>query len=99
MSGRGVISVFDDDVSVREATARLIRSMGFPVEAFDSAEAFLRSGRLLQLLSHLAATGYRIPIIFTTADGDERERSRLERLISSTSHVMTKLCLMQFAQP
>lgn len=40
-----VISVVDDDHSVRESLARLIRSVGFDVQVFESAEHFLSSGR------------------------------------------------------
>jgi FixJ family two-component response regulator len=38
------ISVIDDDESVRRALRRLIRSAGFDVETFRSAEDFLASG-------------------------------------------------------
>jgi FixJ family two-component response regulator len=41
-----VISVIDDDASVRTATSRLLRSMGFTVYAFASAQEFLSSPRL-----------------------------------------------------
>jgi len=41
-----VISVVDDDASVRTATARLLRSMGFSVYTFASAQEFLSSPRL-----------------------------------------------------
>ena len=41
-----LISVIDDDQSVRKTTALLVESFGFRAEAFESAEAFLRSGRL-----------------------------------------------------
>jgi len=41
-----VISVIDDDPSVRTATARLLRSMGFSVHAFASAQEFLSSPQL-----------------------------------------------------
>jgi FixJ family two-component response regulator len=41
-----IISVIDDDPSVRTATARLLRSMGFSVYAFASAQEFLSSPRL-----------------------------------------------------
>jgi FixJ family two-component response regulator len=41
-----VISIIDDDASVRTATARLLRSMGFSVYAFASAQEFLSSPRL-----------------------------------------------------
>jgi FixJ family two-component response regulator len=39
--GTHLISVVDDDHSVRESLARLIRSVGFGVQVFGSAEEFL----------------------------------------------------------
>src|SRR4051812_15548986 len=39
-----LVSVVDDDQSVREALPDLLREFGFAVEAFSSAEAFLDSG-------------------------------------------------------
>jgi FixJ family two-component response regulator len=47
MSNLSLISVVDDDASVRESLQCLIRSFGFAVEVFASAEEFLNSGRLL----------------------------------------------------
>jgi FixJ family two-component response regulator len=41
-----LISVIDDDASVRLAVVRLLRSFGLKGLAFDSAEAFLESGEL-----------------------------------------------------
>ena len=41
-----MISIIDDDESVRTATASLVRSLGFETCTFDSAEAFLSSTRL-----------------------------------------------------
>jgi FixJ family two-component response regulator len=41
-----LISVVDDDESVRRTTALLIESFGFRAAAFESAETFLKSGRL-----------------------------------------------------
>jgi FixJ family two-component response regulator len=41
-----VISVIDDDPSVRAATNNLLRSRGYVVHAFASAEEFLRSPHL-----------------------------------------------------
>jgi FixJ family two-component response regulator len=41
-----VISIIDDDASVRVATNNLIRSLGYTVHAFASAEEFLHSARL-----------------------------------------------------
>jgi FixJ family two-component response regulator len=40
-----IVFVVDDDASVREATQSLIRSVGLHVEAFASAQDFLRSKR------------------------------------------------------
>jgi FixJ family two-component response regulator len=41
-----LVSIVDDDISVRGSTLRLLASSGLRVEAFESAEAFLKSGRL-----------------------------------------------------
>jgi FixJ family two-component response regulator len=41
-----VISIVDDDTSVRESLQSLIRSVGFAVEVFASAEEFLNSDHL-----------------------------------------------------
>jgi RNA polymerase sigma factor (sigma-70 family) len=38
------VFVVDDDTSVRTALKRLIKSLGFQVETFDSAQAFLKHG-------------------------------------------------------
>jgi FixJ family two-component response regulator len=41
-----MISVIDDDASVRAATNNLLGSHGFPVQTFASAEEFLQSAQL-----------------------------------------------------
>jgi len=41
-----LISIVDDDESVRRTTTLLIESFGFRAAAFESAETFLRSGNL-----------------------------------------------------
>jgi FixJ family two-component response regulator len=41
-----LVSVVDDDESVREALPDLLREFGFAAEAFASADAFLRAGAL-----------------------------------------------------
>ncbi len=46
MSTLSVIAVIDDDASVRAATNNLLRSHGYIVHAFASAEEFLRSTQL-----------------------------------------------------
>ncbi len=43
MANKRVISIIDDDASVREATARLIRSLGHTAAEFSSAEEYLES--------------------------------------------------------
>jgi len=91
-----LISLVDDDASVRRSTTLLIESLGFRAAAFESAERFLESDQLhdtsclildiqlprmngLQLQSHLAARGYKIPIIFITAcDGKESRRQAMQ---------------------
>jgi FixJ family two-component response regulator len=41
-----IISVVDDDASLRTATVRLLKSMGFAAHAFASAQEYLLSPRL-----------------------------------------------------
>jgi len=40
---RAVVSIVDDDASLRRSVRNLLRSVGFRVETFASAEEFLRS--------------------------------------------------------
>ena len=46
LSALSIISVIDDDASVRAATDNLLRSHGYIVRTFASAEEFLRSTHL-----------------------------------------------------
>jgi FixJ family two-component response regulator len=46
LANKAMISVVDDDKSVREAAGRLLKSLGFATATFASAEEFLQSGRL-----------------------------------------------------
>jgi FixJ family two-component response regulator len=41
-----LVSIVDDDVSMREALSGLLRTIGLDAEAFASAEEFLASGRI-----------------------------------------------------
>jgi FixJ family two-component response regulator len=41
-----VVSIVDDDKSVRDGLVDLVRAMGFDAEAFDRAEQFLQSSRV-----------------------------------------------------
>jgi FixJ family two-component response regulator len=86
-----LISLVDDDGSIRRTTTLLVQSFGFQAAAFESAEHFLQSGQLhetsclivdvqmpgmngLQLQRHLAASGYKIPVIFITAYDNKESR-------------------------
>jgi|SRR6185295_6860914 len=86
-----LISVVDDNDSVRESLRGLIRSVGFAVETFPSAEEFLNSDHLndthcLILDVRMPAMGglelqrrlvnRHIPIIFITAHGNDADRSQ-----------------------
>jgi FixJ family two-component response regulator len=90
---RKLISLVDDDESIRRTTTLLIQSFGFQAAAFESAESFLKSGQLhqtsclivdvqmpgmngLQLQRHLAASGYKLPIIFITAYDNKESRQQ-----------------------
>ena len=46
MPKKPVISIVDDDPSVREGTVDLLDSMGFIAEPFERADDFLQSNRL-----------------------------------------------------
>jgi FixJ family two-component response regulator len=46
MPNKPVISIVDDDPSVREGTMDLLNSMGFIAEPFERADDFLKSNRL-----------------------------------------------------
>jgi FixJ family two-component response regulator len=76
-----VISITDDDESVREAIVDLMRSMGFMAEAFAHAEIFLRS-ESRQVTSCLILDGQ-----MPGMSGLELHR----RLIASGSHIPTVL--------
>jgi len=86
-----VVAVIDDDQSVRGAIRSLLRSLGFRVETFASAEDFLdaRPGigclildvRLsgmsgLDLQQRLAVTGDAPPIVFISAHADQVARQQ-----------------------
>ena len=87
-----VISIVEDDESVREAMKGLIRSLGYNATTFASAEEYLRSDRDSSCLitdlhmpgmsgadlqAQLIADGHRIPIIFMTAYSEEKVRARV----------------------
>ena len=87
-----VVSIVDDDASLRRSLRNLLTSAGLPVETFESAELFLESGSRntgclvldvrmpgmdgLELLKRLMASDSRIPVIILTAHGDDDTRRR-----------------------
>jgi FixJ family two-component response regulator len=48
MTAAVLVSIVDDDESVRESLPDLLREFGFAVQSFASAEEFLASGRVDQ---------------------------------------------------
>jgi FixJ family two-component response regulator len=48
MNMRSLVSVIDDDDSVRESLPHLLKGFGFAVRAFSSAEEFLASDQISQ---------------------------------------------------
>jgi FixJ family two-component response regulator len=90
---KGLISIVDDDESVRKALKRLFKSVGLEVNEFASAEDFLNFAtpseaaclvldlRLpgmsgLELQAKLLAANCHIPIVFTSAHGDQQARKQ-----------------------
>jgi FixJ family two-component response regulator len=47
-NGRSLVTIVDDDESVRESLPDLLREVGYAAEAFASAEAFLDGGDLVR---------------------------------------------------
>jgi FixJ family two-component response regulator len=86
-----MISIVDDDESVRDSTEALVRSLGYAARTFASAEEFLESDldktsclildvqmkglSGIELQKRLIADGRQTPIIFITAYADERIRN------------------------
>ena len=48
MTKQSLVSIIDDDESVRESLPDLLREMGFSADAFSSAEDFLASSSIAQ---------------------------------------------------
>jgi FixJ family two-component response regulator len=77
MGPRSLVSIVDDDESVRESLPDLLRQFGFAAEAFSSAEAFLESdvvGETSCLLLDIAMPGMSGPDL-------QRELTRRRRRI------------------
>jgi FixJ family two-component response regulator len=67
-----VISIVDDDESVREATKGLLEARGYSAQTFSGAEEFLRSSHLQD--THCLITDVRMPGL----DGIELQRRLLD---------------------
>jgi FixJ family two-component response regulator len=90
--GEVLVTIVDDDESIRRALRRLLQSAGLEADTFGSAEEYLRQGdrktgclildvRLpgmsgLDLQRELAALNPRIPIIFMSAYDTDEMRER-----------------------
>jgi len=89
---RHVIAVLENDAVIRRAVASLLAAHGYATELYASAEDYLgvatsaaqclvvdiRLGDIsgIELGRHLAATGYKFPIIFITASDDQTLRNQ-----------------------
>jgi FixJ family two-component response regulator len=77
-----LVRVVDDDASFRRSIARLLRSAGYEVETFSSAEDYLAADQGcaclvldihmkgqngLELVQDLVAHGRAVPVVFVTA--------------------------------
>jgi FixJ family two-component response regulator len=92
MSDKQVIAIVDDDESVRRSVRNLFLSLGFRVETYASAEAFLLSARRDQIgclildlrmsgmsgleLLKAQAAGRRVPTVVLTGHANEEARKR-----------------------
>jgi FixJ family two-component response regulator len=96
MATRPLVSIVDDDESIRESLPDLLDQLGFEVNAFASAEGFLATDigqtRCLildvamprmsgpDLQRELKVRGIKIPIVFITASEDQSIRPQLIEL-------------------
>jgi len=87
------IAIIDDSPSMRRALDSLLRSLGFAVLSFESAEAFLAAAPAalscvvtdvempglsgIELYQALREGGSTLPVIFITANSEQAVRLRL----------------------
>ena len=90
-NGKLKLAVVDDDLDVRRAMGRFLRSYGHDVQAFESAEAYLADRCQpdcaildielpglsgLELEQRMRQEGSRVPIVFVSAHDDLVARTR-----------------------
>ena len=92
-----MISIIDDNDSVRESLQRLMRSVGFAMNVFASAEEFLDSDRLRN--TDCLILDVRLPGM----NGLELQRhlatSHSEILLSSSRHTKMTRCAHELSMP
>ncbi|XQM38268.1 Response regulatory domain-containing protein [Cupriavidus sp. H19C3] len=81
-----IVAIVDDDESVRLATARLVRSLGWEVHPYASARAFLDSGRVAE--ADCVITDFQMPGM----TGLEMQRTLTERQFSVPIIFITAYC-------
>ena len=102
MSVSSLVCVVEDDPSVRAATGRLMRSFGYDVLLFDSAEAYLaetspRTHCLvcdvqmpgmsgIELYEHLRSSDRQVPTVFITAHA----KTAVEQRIGARARIVVK---------
>lgn len=83
---RTVVAVIDEDRVARQAAGRLLSGAGYGTELYGSADEYLSAAKSeatllvvdlqlgdisgIELGRHLAATGFKFPIVFITASDD-----------------------------
>jgi FixJ family two-component response regulator len=85
MSKRPLVSVVDDDESVRESLPDLLREFGYSAKAFSSAEEFLTSGYVEKtqcLIADIAMPGMSGPEL----QSELKRRERRVPIIFITAH-------------
>jgi FixJ family two-component response regulator len=90
MSERPLVSVVDDDESVRESLPDLLREFGYSAKAFSSAEEFLGSGYLEKtqcLIADIAMPGMSGPELQSEL---KRRESRVP-IIFITAHGLERV--------
>jgi FixJ family two-component response regulator len=85
LSDSDIITIIDDDPSVRLATGRLVRSLGWPAHTFASSEEFLESPQLAQ--TRCVVSDVQMPGV----DGLE-----LQRRLASQGHLIPIIFMTAF---